>query len=157
MFDTTKDEHLFYKELGFWGFPDADYLQKRLKFPQELLDLFKVEPGAGGQNADEAASTIDDQVRERWRSLGPLNLYDLASRNQEDPEYQSEKDKQFDESLKITLIEDAIKIYYGQVDQENKRSGFGRYISLFNGSIYEGHCRGGQQSGYGRQIYSLKT
>lgn len=54
--------------------------------------------------------------------------------------------------MKISLAEDSIKVYYGQVDHENKRSGFGRYVSLFNGSIYEGHCRNGQQSGYGRLI-----
>jgi len=143
-FDTSKDEHLFYKELNFWGFPDADYLQKRLRFPQELLDLFRVEPGAGASVADEAVPTIDEQVRERWRVLGPLSLYDLVARNEEDPEFVKSKGKPIDDSLKITLIEDSIKIYYGQVDHENKRSGFGRYISLFNGSIYEGHCRGGQ-------------
>ena len=62
-FDTTKEEHLFYKELNFWGFPDADYLQKRLTFPQELLDLFKVEPGAGEQPAEQEEQ-LDEVVKE---------------------------------------------------------------------------------------------
>lgn len=105
VFDTTKDEHLFYKELSFWGFPDADFLMKRVKFPQELVDLFKVEPGVGEQNVpDETAPTIDEEVKEQWRALGPLNLYDLVSKNQEDTQYGSVNDKQLDDSLKITLI-----------------------------------------------------
>lgn len=135
IFDSSRDEHLFHKELSFWGFPDAEYLfNKRLQFPQELLDIFKVEPSTG----------IDQKVLSKWKELGQLNIYDLMQRNKENgyPDFNSQ--------LQIQLIEDSNKVYYGQVDLDKKRSGFGRYISLFNGSIYEGHCINGQQYGFGR-------
>lgn len=46
VFDSTRDQHMFFKELSFWGFPDAEYLfNTKIKFPTELLDLFKLEPG----------------------------------------------------------------------------------------------------------------
>lgn len=46
VFDSTRDQHMFFKELSFWGFPDAEYLfNSKIKFPTELLDLFKLEPG----------------------------------------------------------------------------------------------------------------
>lgn len=96
---------------------------------------------------------VEESMVERWRKLGPLNLYDMVTKNATDKMSSDEPD--FDENLKISLIEDQIKIYYGQVDSENKRNGFGRYISLFNGSIYEGNCRNGQQNGYGRLIQGL--
>ena len=44
--------------------------------------------------------------------MGPLNLYDMVAKNNEDPEY-SEEEKALDPSLRITLIQDSIKIYYG--------------------------------------------
>ena len=62
-FDSTKEEHLFYKELNFWGFPDADYLQQRLKFPQELLDVFKVEPGTDEYPVDDG-QPLSEAVKE---------------------------------------------------------------------------------------------
>ena len=142
IFESTKDEHLFYRELLFWGFPDVHFLQKRLKFPHELVDMFQLPP-----------TQVEESMVERWRKLGPLNLYDMVTKNATDKMSADEPD--FDENLKISLIEDQIKIYYGQVDSENKRNGFGRYISLFNGSIYEGNCRNGQQNGYGRLIQGL--
>lgn len=138
IFENTKDEHLFYRELQFWGFPDFSYLEKRLKFPEGLADLFRDEP----QN-------VDDNILQKWRNLGPLNIYDLVSLNSKSA---LDARTDFNPHLEIKELRDPIFIYYGQVDQDNKRSGFGRYISLFNGSIYEGHCKKGQQNGYGRLI-----
>ena len=128
---------MFYRELIYWNFPGVEQLERRLKLPQQLVDLFKVEP-----------TCVDDEMSERWKKLGPLNLYDMVSKNHEN----SMNEPEYNESLKISLVEDSIKMYYGQVDSENKRSGFGRYVSLFNGSIYEGHCHQGQQNGFGRLI-----
>ena len=98
LFENSRDEHLFFKELKFWDFPEADYmLQTKMQFPQELLDIFKIEPGVenvtsgglsaiaevvstpihGGSQYTQAPGHVDLQVKQRWKELGPLNIYDL--------------------------------------------------------------------------------
>ena len=142
IFETTKDEHLFYRELQYWEFPDFSYLEKRLKFPDKLVDIFNSHP-----------KSVEDQVLNSWMTLGILNLYDLVSLTSTGP---MDARADFDRSLKLQNLSDPFFIYNGQTTAENKRHGFGRYISLFNGSIYEGHCKQGQQNGFGRLICKLK-
>ena len=67
IFETTKDEHLFYRELQFWEFPDFNFLEKRLKFPDQISDIFKNEP-----------TKVEDEVLMSWRQLKILHLYDLV-------------------------------------------------------------------------------
>lgn len=44
IFESTKDEHRFYRELQFWEIPDFSFLERRLKFPDSLVEIFKTEP-----------------------------------------------------------------------------------------------------------------
>ena len=99
IFESTQDQHLFYKELKYWEFPEADYVQQgKVAFPQELVDIFKSEPGVSDANPGglssiaEVVSTpihgaqsqtthqvglIDMQVKQRWKELGQINVFDL--------------------------------------------------------------------------------
>lgn len=59
IFENTKDEHRFYRELQYWEIPDFSYLERRLKFPDQLVEIFKNEP-----------KNVCDQVLDSWRRLG---------------------------------------------------------------------------------------
>ena len=57
VFDSQKEEHMFHRELAFWGFPDVEYMMiNKMNFPQELIDAFKLLPGLDEEipEADEA-------------------------------------------------------------------------------------------------------
>ena len=83
-----------------------------------------------------------------------MNLYDVVSQTKQGS---LDVKADFDQTKRISKNNDPFFIYSGQVDTDNKRSGFGRYISLFNGSVYEGHCLKGQQNGFGRLICRPKN
>jgi hypothetical protein len=99
IFETTKDEHLFYRELQYWEFPDFSYLEKRLKFPDKLVDVFNSHP-----------KNVEDQVLNSWMTLGILNLYDLVSLTSSGP---METRADFDRTLKHQNLSDPFFIYTG--------------------------------------------
>lgn len=78
-----------------------------------------------------------DQVLDSWRRLGQLNVYDIVSLTEK---ANIEIRSTFDSFLNVASLSDSFFEYQGQVSKDNKRHGIGRYISLFNGSVYEGNC-----------------
>ena len=83
-FDNENESRLFAEELNYWGIKDDRQEEKRLetKFPQEIIDMFKIEPGEELDFSEK--NDVNELVRQTWNILGPFRLIDIA-KNSIDP------------------------------------------------------------------------
>ena len=125
------DKLNFNQDLDFWRFNE-------FKIPSENEQKFIAE----FQNFPLIAHK---NVQEKWNEIGSFKIKDFIAQNK----------LSFNESLTIQRDTYENGLYFGQIDQNRKGHGIGRFIKK-NGNMYEGSFVNGVREGFGREIYISK-
>ena len=134
LFKDENDTKLFEIETKFWGIDPEKILRKKL--PQKILDLLRSEPQI---NKGKTHISL-----KKWRELGSFNLLDMHKKSPIN----------FDSKLQFGEYRSNIAHYIGQVNQEGRAHGLGRWVSSeVDNHIYEGQFKYGKFDGFGRYIW----
>ncbi|MBQ9514653.1 MAG: hypothetical protein IJR57_00955 [Ruminococcus sp.] len=108
----------------------------------------QAEPVSESAETDEEQSeeTADEPVETETQSVEP----DTAVEPEKE---ESERDKAENEPDKRIMADGAIYSYYGELDDNGNRSGYGRTLTELGRTAYEGHYFNDKRSGNGSYFY----